>query len=104
MTLTLVMPLDAHPVCADPEWLPVVDAAFERQGGPEAHDLAKRACPICEVRSECLLLAMRNGEPGPWGGTSSHTRVRRGGKRPTNMANLIGVHHGRDARTDKRTA
>lgn len=75
---TRVMPLDGKPSCATPEGLALVDAAFEHKAGPEAQRLRERVCPGCPVRTECLLLAMVDGEHGPWGGTSSKTRTRLG--------------------------
>lgn len=78
MTLTHAMPVDGLPVCADPKWLPLVDRAFRRPGGPAAHDLANHACPRCPVKAECLLLAMTAGEWGMWGAVGMKERTRRG--------------------------
>lgn len=104
MTLTLAMPVDAKPVCADPKWLPLVDAAFKRPGGPAAHMLAEVACAECPVVTLCLAHATIASEHGLWGGTSPHLRRRRGSRQPSSAANMAGVNHGRDARTDRTVA
>lgn len=94
--LTVVMPHNARPVCAAPEYLPVVDAAFERSGGPESHWMRENLCPGCPVRLECLLLGNATGEHGVWGGLNSRERVRAGGKSSRTpgggIRNLAGVH------------
>lgn len=92
MTYT-ALPIDSHPVCANPGWLPIVDAAFDRPGGPAAHDLAQYACPSCPVREECLLLSMV-GEYGPWGGTSANARTRLGAPAARSRHNVAGIEHG----------
>ena len=94
MTLTLVMPLDQQPACA--EHLALVDAAFEQTGGPESHWIRDNLCPPCPVRRECLLLGNTNGEHGIWGGLNTNERVRAGG-RPSRSTggtplNLHGLH------------
>jgi len=95
MTLTLAMPVDAHPVCADPEYLPLVDAAFEQPGGDESHWMRERLCVGCGLRLECLLLGNAKGEHGVWGGLNTHERVRAGGKSARSLRNLAGLHpHG----------
>lgn len=77
-----------RPPCADVLWL--VDAAFARTGGPEAHELAERVCPGCpaELASACFMQGMAGsegnsalhikgaGEHGVWGGTLERQRRR----------------------------
>jgi len=96
--LTLAMPRDAEPVCADPEYLPLVDAAFAQPGGDESQWLRERLCTRCSVRLECLLLGNAKGEHGIWGSLTSKQRVRAGGRSAWNGAtprNLVGLHrHG----------
>ncbi len=102
--LTLAMPLDAKPACNTPEGRKLVDAAFERQGGPESHQLRRRWCPGCPVRLECLLLGNANGEHGVWGGLNGHERANAGGKAAWSKGtpnNLRSIDHGRDRRTDR---
>jgi hypothetical protein len=68
--------------CGDRELLPLVDAAFDRPGGPAGRELRKRVCPTCPVIGECLEEAMLNGEYGVWGGTSQNWRTMRGSRNP----------------------
>lgn len=102
---TLTMPRDARPVCADPEYLAVVDRAFEQYGGPESHWMRENLCPGCSVRLECLLAGNATGEHGVWGGLTTNERVRAGGRSPRSLGgrprNLVGLDHGRDHRTDR---
>jgi hypothetical protein len=93
MAPTITMPRDGRPVCADPQWLPIVDAAFAQPGGPEGHSLAARACAHCPVAAQCLLLAMTSGEHGPWGGTIRKTRSQGRRSKPL-WNNLKGIDHG----------
>jgi WhiB family redox-sensing transcriptional regulator len=37
---------------------------------------AKRICATCPVIDDCLQFALKNGETGIWGGTSSRERRR----------------------------
>jgi hypothetical protein len=97
--LTLAMPVDAHPVCADPQYLTLVDAAFEQPGGPESHWMRNRLCTACTLRLECLLLGNAKGEHGIWGGLSAKQRVEAGGRPARSPGgaprNLKGLHpHG----------
>lgn len=92
--LTLAMPVDTHPICADPQYRDVVDAAFEQTGGPESHWMRDRLCPGCPVWRECLLLGNTRGEHGIWGGITSKQRADYGGRpayRGGNYANLAGL-------------
>jgi hypothetical protein len=67
---------DGDATCID--HLDLVDAAFTRPGGPEAHELATAICPSCEVAAQCLAWAMRHGEYGTWGGATQRTRTNAG--------------------------
>lgn len=80
----------ARAACAVPALLEVVDAAFERQGGPAQRRMETEVCPNCPIWRECLLDAAANGEPGPWGGTNARAR-RRVVKHPAyyNMRNVV---------------
>lgn len=68
--------------CATPDGLKLVDAAYERSGGPAAKRLAQRYCPYCPVRDACLSAGML-GEWGVWGGTSQHIRTKQGSAKPS---------------------
>lgn len=98
----MTLPIGAKPLCAAPEHLALVDAAFERAGGPESHELRERVCPGCPVRTGCLLLGNANGEHGIWGGLNTNQRVSAGGRSAhTNggsYLNLQGIDHGRNYR------
>jgi len=95
--LTLAMPLNAEPVCADPDFLPLVDAAFDRPGGPESHWMRDHLCPGCPVRLECFLLGNARGEHGVFGGLNGNERTRAGGRSAWGTGgwsrNLAGVQH-----------
>jgi len=95
--LTLAMPLDAKPVCADPEYLPLVDAAFAQPGGDDSRWIRDHLCPNCPVRLECLLLGNAKGEHGVWGGLNGNERTRAGGRSTYGAGgwarNLAGVQH-----------
>lgn len=79
-TVTAQLTLDeGRAACA--EDLALVDAAYRRPGGPEAHRLAEDFCPRCPLAAACLDHAMRRREAGVWGGTSPNLRTRHGGPR-----------------------
>lgn len=88
--LTLTMPADAKPVCAAPEYLSLVDAAFEDIGGPESHWMRQRLCTGCPVRAECLRLSMVDGEWGMWGGVPMKERTALGAPRARAAHNIAG--------------
>lgn len=96
--LTLTMPVDAHPRCADPRYLRLVDSAFQQPGGPESHWMRQHVCTGCPVRLECLLVGNAKGEHGVWGGLNTNERVRAGGRSGRHLGgfprNLRGVDHG----------
>jgi hypothetical protein len=73
-----MLPADvaAQGSCTKPELLPLVDAAFNRQGSPAQRHLETVVCPQCPIWRECLGDAVEHGEYGPWGGTSQRTRRR----------------------------
>jgi hypothetical protein len=78
--------------CADQ--VEVVDAAFDHPGGPKQKYMEKRVCPGCPIWEECLDEAMRNGEWGPWGGTSQRQRNRnRARTKGPYLRNLRTVEH-----------
>ena len=60
-------------------FLPLVDAAFVRPGGPEARTMRDTLCPGCPAFDRCLDEAMTRGEVGVWAGTSPNQRTRHGG-------------------------
>jgi hypothetical protein len=91
--VTRALPAGSRPTCAAPEWLPVVDAAFARPGGPAAERLRRVACPECPVNTACLLLAVRGAEHGTWAGTSAKWRTEHGGLTAGPATNLRGVDH-----------
>jgi hypothetical protein len=64
----------AKGACSDR--LDLVDAAFERPGGPAARELATKVCSRCPIWRECLYTALDSGEHGVWGGASERTRRR----------------------------
>jgi hypothetical protein len=80
----------AQGACSDR--LDLVDAAFDRPGGPAARELAERVCPTCPIWRECLYAALDSGEHGVWGGANERTR-RRHVKRPPTY-NLRAVDRG----------
>ena len=77
-------------VCADPKYLPIVDAAFQRPGSQAQREIEK-LCKTCPLAADCLGQALERNEHGPWGGTNERARhkVRRG----TYVENLYGIHY-----------
>ena len=74
--MTKVMPIPhtvGRAVCADPQHLPLVDAAHAKPGGPEAQEM-KRLCRTCPVIETCFTWAMTHAETGVWGGVSPRVR------------------------------
>lgn len=71
-----------HPACTAPEHLPLVDAAFERPGGPAGDLMRKTLCAGCPAFDACLSAAMTRGEWGMWAGTTGNTRTRHGAPKP----------------------
>ena len=70
------IPLEAgRATCADPQHLPLVDAAFEQPGGPEAQQMKHTLCRHCPIAHECITWAMTHAEAGIWGGTSPKART-----------------------------
>ncbi|HEY9354261.1 MAG TPA: WhiB family transcriptional regulator [Nocardioides sp.] len=84
MTRAAYPPL-TDPACADPAYLDLVDAAFERPGGPAGRWMRKHLCGSCPAASACFDEAMTNPEAGVWGMTSPYWRTTHGAKsrRPT---------------------
>lgn len=78
MRIRAVTRPDQKPNCAAPEALAVVDAAFERPGGPAGIEMRERVCPGCPVGEQCLAWAMSQWAPGIWGGTSPMQRTQHG--------------------------
>lgn len=62
--------------CAEPEHLPLVDAAFAKPGGPEAQEMKRTLCRHCPVLEACATWAMTHPEHGIWGATSPKYRTR----------------------------
>jgi len=71
-------PDDHRALCAAPEHLALVDAAFTRPAGPAGQQLRDRLCRRCPVATLCLDEAMTSPEYGVWGGTTSNMRTRHG--------------------------
>jgi hypothetical protein len=71
-------------VCAAPENLRVVDAAFDGRGATNAPNnrAMKALCASCTIWDDCLRDALENGEHGPWGGTVERERTKVTGQRP----------------------
>lgn len=87
--LTYPLPLDSStPPCADPAALPVVDAAYDRPGGPAGRYMARELCGPCPVFTSCLAHAMRHREQGIWGGTTPSWRTRAGAPGSTTTLTL----------------
>lgn len=79
---TMPVPLEVgRAVCADPEHLPLVDAAAAKPGGPAAQEMKARLCRHCPVNQTCGAWAMTHAEAGIWGGTSPGWRGKRGAPR-----------------------
>lgn len=73
-----VAPALGRATCSNPEYLPLVDAAHARPGGPEAQQMKNQLCRHCPVNAACLEWAMTHGEAGIWGGLSPEIRKRHG--------------------------
>ena len=87
------IPLDAgQAMCADPDLLPLVDAATAKPGGPEARKMKRVLCANCPVSTLCATWAMEHGEAGIWGGTSPKARTMRGAPR-LGLTSLGGPQH-----------
>jgi hypothetical protein len=54
--------------------LDLVDAAYDRPGGPEAHLLREQVCPRCPIAELCFLEGAERDEGGVWGGVGPHQR------------------------------
>lgn len=81
MTATAVMPIPVttgKAACADPRYLPLVDAAHDRPGGPAAKRMKKELCGPCTVSEACFVWAMTHGESGVWAATSPKARTQHG--------------------------
>jgi hypothetical protein len=90
--------MDAAARCATPEGIALVDAAFDRPGGPAQRRMETDVCPTCQVWDDCLKAALATGEHGPWGGTSE--RKRRQFVRHPPMFNLRTAHMPAQPTTD----
>ena len=64
--------------CAQPANLAIVDAAFDRPGGPAGIHMRDHVCPGCPIGEQCLDWAMRWREDGVWGGIGPNGRTRHG--------------------------
>lgn len=89
-------PINGTATCSEPAFLPLVDAAYDKPGGPEAQQL-KQLCRHCPVNTDCHAWAMTHGEAGIWGGLSPQVRASRGAP-----PNLEPVH--RNTPTKQRPA
>lgn len=70
------VPLDAgRATCSDPVHLPLVDAAFDKPGGPEAQEMKRTLCRECPVAAQCFAWAMTHAEAGVWGASSPKLRT-----------------------------
>lgn len=79
---------EGRAACADPQHLPLVDAAFAKPGGPEAQQMKRELCRDCPVAQTCFTWAMTHPEAGIWAGTSPKLRINRGA--PSESANIRG--------------
>ena len=70
---------DGIAVCSDPQYLPIVDKAYDRPGGDEAEWMKQNLCRPCPIAAECLDHAMQRREDGVWGATSPKLRTVHGG-------------------------
>lgn len=84
------------PVCADPLYLPLVDAADNtagRDGGAKARQaFIDACCSHCDIRTRCLQYAIDNNEHGPWAGTSDYQRTVLRGHPMSYTHNTAGIH------------
>lgn len=87
-----MLPADASPVCADPIWLPLIDAAFAVGGAGAAHEFTEKACRHCPEATACLGEAMAGPEHGPWGGLTGRARTVLSGRSPVTKGNLGSAH------------
>lgn len=71
-----------RPACTKPEHLPLVDAAFDKPGGPAGDLMRKALCTGCPAFDACLTEAMTSGEWGMWAGTTGNARTRAGAPKP----------------------
>jgi hypothetical protein len=69
----------SHAACADRSLLPLVDAAYERPGGPAGERMRREVCRRCCVSQQCFDEALRSGEWGIWGAATPNQRTRLGG-------------------------
>lgn len=89
---TIPVPLElGHAACSDPEHLPLVDAAHERPGGPEAQEMKETLCRTCPVNRACFAWGMTHAEVGIWGGVSRKARTLRGA--PTKLGTVPDAEH-----------
>lgn len=86
---------DGRAACADR--LDLVDAAYTSPGGAAAQALKRNYCGKCPIASECLTAAMERREEGVWGGTSPHTRSRRGGPKWSIRSGVRGTYKRKSA-------
>lgn len=70
------------PLCAQPENLAIVDAAYAKPGSAAGRLMRDQLCSRCPAASQCLSEAMARGEWGIWGGTTPNLRTRHHGARP----------------------
>lgn len=70
-----ISPEVGHAACSDPEHLPLVDAAFDRPGGPAAQEMKRTLCRDCPVATLCAGWAITHPEFGVWGGTTPKQRT-----------------------------
>lgn len=80
-----VPPTAGRATCSDPDHLPLVDAAFEKPGGPEAQEMKRTLCRHCPVQAMCATWAMTHREAGVWGGTAPKWRTQNGGPKDTTV-------------------
>lgn len=94
-TFNVVQVDAARPKCEGPENLALVDAAFERPGGPEAQRMKATLCKGCPIGHACLAWAMTWRESGIWGGTGPKGRTQHGapgGSAPGARAEMAARH------------
>lgn len=84
MTINLISHLD-QPNCADPAFLPIVDAAFNARG-PATERMRREVCAGCPAARKCFDLGMANPVHGVWGTVNQSIRVKHGAPDPTPSA------------------
>lgn len=79
MVKVMPVPLETgKATCAELVYLPLVDAAVAKPGGPEAQTMKAQLCRHCPVVEACGQWAMTHAEAGIWAGMAPKYRTMRG--------------------------